>query len=353
MIDTTEDAVPDCRAAPVRRRFRALLESGAQVRVAGKGKRDPEAFVARYAPRCAVDLFGATYFLGDYLYDEALGFFVGFFVPPAEPGRAPDAVYPRIFYKDSSLLWRVASHFIHDPEEYWVGKGDVRVEWVGEEEYVCSVEETTNLPFEVQAAFDTASRAGTRRRDDDAIELVLRQAPSGRIEPYADFTRPRLENGGQINRGRPVARFKRKGDPASLSFAAGYEPDLGSGVVARSVSGSDYFGGDVAKFRVLSVNRKIQYMFFASPTHAWLNPPQALTQELSTYGVRLVDVHAHEDAFVPGYEYHEVDADGRTLRSQIPEGYAGDPHPDDPHRSDASRWLDALAVVQEFRKRLL
>jgi hypothetical protein len=46
-------------------------------------------------------------------------------------------------------------------------------------------------------------------------------------------------------------------------------------------------------------------------------------------------------------EYHEDDS------SQIPEGYAGAPHPDDPHRADASKWVEALPVVREFRKKVL
>ena len=49
--------------------------------------------------------------------------------------------------------------------------------WVGDDEYVESIEETTNLPYEVQAAFDIASRAGRKRQDDDAIGRVLRRAP--------------------------------------------------------------------------------------------------------------------------------------------------------------------------------
>ena len=177
--------------------------------------------------------------------------------------------------------------------------------------------------------------------------------PAGRVEPYADFTKPRQADSTNINRGRRVARFLRRGDPESLVFTAGYEPDLDDGVMEESISPSRFFGGEIRKFRVLSTNRKIQYMFFASPTHAWLNPPQALTTELSTYGVRLVDVAADEDAFVPGYEYHEEDESGFILHTQIPVGFAGDPHPDNESRADASRWVEALPIIKEFRKKLL
>lgn len=348
-----ESVEADCRTRHVRRRFRDLLRGGAVLRPAGSAKDAPEILLRRYMPVCAVDLFDATYFLSGYLYDEALGFFVGFLVL-RDPGGGPVRhIYPRLFYKDSSLMWRVASHFVHDSDEYWIGKGDTRRYFVGDDEYVCSVEETTNLPFEVQAAFDVASRVRPRKRDDDAVELVLRRAPSGRVKPYADFVAPRRKNTVRINGGRSVARFKKTGDPGSLTFTPGYEPDLEQGVVGQSVTWSDFFGGELRKFRVLSTNRKIQYMFFSSPTHAWVNPPQALTRELSTYGVRLVDVEAHDDLFVPGYEYHEVDEHGVVTHSQIPEGYVGEPHPDDPHRSDAAAWLEALPVIQEFRRRLL
>ena len=55
----------------------------------------------------------------------------------------------------------------------------------------------------------------------------------------------------------------------------------------------------------------------AGPRHAWIIPPQATTTELSTYGVRTVDVEADEDVFVPGFEYHFMDGD--HLHTQIPE----------------------------------
>ena len=110
---------------------------------------------------------------------------------------------------------------------------------------------------------------------------------------------------------------------------------------------SSFFGGELRKYRIMSANRTIQYLFMASPTHAWVNPPQTLTTELSTYGVRTLDVLADDVLFVPGYEYHDPGD------SQIPEGFAGDPHPKDPHRSDASAWLEALPVIREFRRRVL
>lgn len=352
-MDSDRPAIPDTSTARVRRRFRSLINNGARLRPAGAARSNPDALLDAYMPRCSVELFGTTFFLTRYLYDEALNFFVGYVVHGVDDKDPGVSIYPRIFYKDSSLVWRVASHFVHDPLEYWIGKGDVRTIRVDDEEYVCSVEETTNLPYELQHAFDLCSRAGKSKRDDDAVELVLRRAPSGRIAPYADFTAPRRNAGTRINRGRPVARFTKPGDPTSLRFTSGFEPDLRAGLADSWVTGSRFFGGELRKYRVLSTNRRIQYLFFASPTHAWLNPPQALTTELSSYGVRLVDVHADDDLFVPGFEYHEEEADGTVTHSQIPAGFAGAPHPDDPHRHDASMWVEALPIIQEFRRRFL
>ena len=144
-----------------------------------------------------------------------------------------------------------------------------------------------------------------------------------------------------------MARFLRAGDPASLRFARGFEPDFARGVLEEGRSASRFFGGELLKFRILSTNRRIQYQFAASPAYAWVNPPQTLTTELSSYGVRTLDVLADEDLFLPAYEYHEPG------HSQIPEGYAGPPHPDDPDRADTTSWLEALPVIREFRSKVL
>jgi len=57
----------------------------------------------------------------------------------------------------------------------------------------------------------------------------------------------------------------------------------------------------------------------------------------------------------PGYEYHYLDdeQDPPEIFSQIPDGFAGATHPRDDTRADASRWLDRLPVIREFRRRLL
>jgi hypothetical protein len=87
----------------------------------------------------------------------------------------------------------------------------------------------------------------------------------------------------------------------------------------------------------------------------WIIPPQATTTELTSYGLRSVDVIADEDMCLPGYEYHFLDEteDPPVFVSQIPEGYAGPVNEVDDSRADASPWLNQLPVVQEFRRRVL
>ena len=122
---------------------------------------------------------------------------------------------------------------------------------------------------------------------------------------------------------------------------------VATSLLEENTTQSKFFGGTLCKFRILSSNREIQYLFFSSPTHAWVTHPQALSTELSTYGVRTVDVLAPDEMSIPGYEYHE---DGH---SQIPAGYAGAPHPMEPDRSDASAWLEELPVIRDFRAKVL
>jgi hypothetical protein len=187
---------------------------------------------------------------------------------------------------------------------------------------------------------------------------VLRRAPERRIEPYEDFAAPRRrarsDPRNRIHRGRPVAWFTREKDPSSLRFAAGFEPDFARGVVEESRSRSNLYGGEIRKFRILSRNARIQYQFVAAPRLAWIIPPQALSTEITSYGVRTIDVAADEDLFVPGYEYHYVDASETPpqLHSQIPVGFAGAASEVDPSRSDASPWIERLPVIAEFRRAL-
>lgn len=357
---------PDARldaAGPreVEREFRALLAQGVALRPAGAARRDPARLLARgYLPRLRLRLFDATYFLCELRQDPSWEGTLRFFVAYVLPTRDSPALYPRLFSKDYSLVWRSPTHFIRSARENWMGKGAVRETRERGESVLATAEETTNLPLEIQAALDEASRRTRRlRRDERAVGLVVRRAPDDRIEPYADFTAPRrraqADPRNRIHGGRPVAWFTRANDPRSLRFAAGFEPDFARGVLGESRSASAFYGGVVRKFRILSRNRRIQYQFCAAPRHAWIVPPQALTTEITSYGVRSVDVLAAEDLCVPGYEYDFVDETGRMPQrhSQIPEGFAGAPSALDPARRDASAWLDRLPVLQRFRARVL
>lgn len=358
--EIVESSAPaDLTPRQVRREFEGLLDQGVALRPAGEAKEDPESLLWGHAPRHKVRLFDTAYYLTDLRYDDDLGFFVAYVY--REGTRAPRqrAIHPRIFYKDVSLVWRAATHFIATDEENWVGKGDLKVAMVDGEEVEYGAEETTNLPLEIQCALDVVSRRVKRaRRDDDAMALILRHAPPDRFEPYRDFTGPRrramADPRNLVNRGKPVAWFARPGDPGSLRFAAGFAPDFEKGILEVGRSGSRLYGGEVRKFRILSRNREIQYQFLAAPRHVWIVPPQTLTREIMSYGVRTVDVHADEDLCVPGFEYHfmDEDEDPPCLHTQIPQGFAGAPSEEDPSRADASPWLEKLPVIQEFRRKV-
>jgi len=335
-----EDVAPQ----RVRRALEAHLAAGGRLRPAGSARSRPRALLRWYPPRHAISLFDAHFQLAELREDDNFRYFVAY----VRLGGARD-VHPRLFYKDQSLIWRCATHYIAVGGGLWVGKGDTKV--LGGMEY--SAEETTNLPFELQAALDECSRRAKRVvRDTAALGRLLRRAPAGRIQAYDDFLRPRrraaARRADRVNGGRPVAWFERRGDPDSLRFAPGFAPDFGH-IVDSARSASRMYGGAIRKLRFLSKNRRIQYQFVASPRLVWMLPAQTLTSELSSYGVRTLDVEADEDLFVPGYEYHYVE-DGE-LYTQIPKGYAGAASEIDPTRADAGPWLERLPVIRAFRRR--
>jgi hypothetical protein len=344
----------------VAREFRRLIDSGVPIRCAGDARDNPECLLSSgYTPKYKVDLFDASYYLTNVRQNPDIRFFVAYVVQKNHRTRRTE-IFPRIFYKDISLIWRSASHFVRSEDENWIGKGEMRTYVIDGEEIEQSVEETTDLPLEIQTALETLSRKARRVPFDEvAIALVLRRGPDDRIEPYRDFLEPRERARSNprnlINRGRSVARFNRKNDPTSLRFAKGFEPDFDRGVVEVGTSKSKLYGGRLKRFRVLSKNRKIQYLFFAGPHSVWIIPPQTTAGNLTSYGVRAIDVIADEDLCIPGYEYHFMDhsEDPPVLVSQIPEGFAGAANGFDPARADASRWIDRLPVIQEFRRKLL
>jgi hypothetical protein len=349
----------DVAPGRIRSEFRALLSGGAWLLPAGAARRSPRRLLSRYPPSHRVDLFDTRYYLSSLRQNPDIRFFVAYVVQtPAGARRA--RVWPRIFYKDVSLVWRSASHYVRSERDNWIGKGEVRDFVVAGEAIEAAVEATTDLPVEVQTALEALCRRARRvPTDHDAVAWVLRRGPDGRLDPYADFTGPRrrarADRRNLVHGGRPIARFTRRDDPTSLVFAAGYAPDFARGVLERSASTSTLYHGRVRRFRVLSRNREIQYLFFAGPRQVWLAPPQATTTELSSYGVRTIDVEAPEELSIPGYEYHYVDEaeDPPRLVSQIPAGFVGAQSDVDDARADASPWLERLPVVREFRRKLL
>ena len=363
-----EAVVPAAVPAPmepaeVRRALRALLEAGAKLRPVGTARRDPSVLLrGQWAPTALVELFGNLFFVSDYFQTPQLRFFVVLVAQPGVDGRVR-VIHPRIFYKDGSLSWRSASHMVSSDDDFWIGKGDVCLRREGGQEWEESSESTTDLPFELQDAMEElARRTRNVRHGAEALDLVLRNAPATRLRAYRDFTGPREEAARNprnlIHGGRSIARIRARAgrkDPASLAFAAGYEPDFRGGVVQCSSSRSVLYGGRLRRYRILSRNRRVQYLFFAGRRQVWMLPPQALTTVLSSYGVRTVDVVVDDDLVCPAYEYHFLDdtEDPPVFYSQIPEGFAGKTAPTDPSRADASPWLDRLPVMQEFRRVVL
>ena len=208
----------------------------------------------------------------------------------------------------------------------------------------------------MQAALDDVSQRNRRKLNDKRIlSLVLRNAPSNRIWPYQDFEAPReramKSRVNRINNNRSIAWFADDDDPGSLQIEPGFEPDFGA-VIDVSTSRSSMYGGEIRKYRLASRNRRIQYLFVAGPHQVWLVNPQAFTVELSSFGLRTVDVVADEDLCIPGYEFFDNAGTGE-LDDQIPPGFAGPVCPVDPDRADASPWNERLPVVQLFRRLVL
>ena len=340
--------------------FRRLLAEGATLHPAGMARHDPSSLLApRFAPRYEVELFDTRILLTDPHQTPELRFFVAYVVQRAPRSEQP-RVFPRIFYKDISLIWRAASHRIVSAHDAWIGKGDVRTFERDGRPFLESVESTTDLPLELQTALEEVlRRAHHVRSGARALDLVLRTTSRARILPYPEFLRPRREAAADprrlINGGRKVARFRRAGDPTSLRFVRGFEPDFEGGLVETSRSRSTLYGGSVRRYRVVSSNRKIQYLFMVAPRHAWVIPPQSLGRELTSFALRPIDVHIDDDLAIPGFEFHFMDesVDPPRMHSQIPAGYAGAPSPLDEARCDASRWIEAMPVMRSFREQVL
>jgi hypothetical protein len=344
------------------REFRDLINAGAKFRIAGRAKHNPDQLLSLgYTPKHKIELFDTRFYLTNVRQNPELRFLVSYVVQQnRSTGRTE--IFPRIFYKDLSLVWRSASHFC-EIDGLWVGKGATYATIEDGYEIETSQESTTDMPIEMQTALENLL-AWTRRpaRDGRILGMVLREAPPGRVQPYADFTEPRhaaaATPGNLINGGRSIARFTRRNDPTSLRFVSGYEPDFDQGLIEKSQSKSRLYHGKLKRYRILSKNRKIQYGFIAGPKHVWIIPPQTTTTELSSYGVRTIDVIADDDLFIPGYEYHYMDdsddqQDEPSLYSQIPAGFAGRRCEHDESKADAAPWLDQIPVIQEFRRKVL
>lgn len=355
---------PSIRAASLtpaqaRREFQQLIDAGVPVLPAGTARKQPLRFVALYPPSFKLEMFGTRFYLTTVRQNPSLRFCVAY-VAQAHFRTGRMQIFPRVFYKDGSLVWRCASHIAREGAGIWIGKGAVKTTLRDDGEYIQSVEATTDLPLEMQTVLEDLGRSVNRvKPDHTALFKLLRRVPHGRIEPYRDFLDPRrraqADRRRLINGRRRIAFFRKPGDPTSLRFVTGYEPDFSRGVVEHARSHSNLYGGTIERYRVLSKTKRIQYLFFKGPENAWIVPPQAMTTELSSFGVRTIDVRIDDNLCVPGYEYHycvDETVDPPEMHSQIPAGFVGHVNSHDPARSDASPWLEQMPVIREFRRRL-
>lgn len=344
----------DLHSNQVAREFSELLNNGCRLKFSSVGSdavdKLKKLFSKGLKPKHKIELFETTFYFSNVRQMPELRFFVCYVVQQRN-------IYPRIVYKDLSLAWRAASHFTYLQDDIWIGKGDVRDGVIDGEEVEFSEESTTDLPLEMQTAVERLLGWSKKPSSGSGIlDLVLRKSPPERIRPYQDFLKARVaaqsNRKNLINGGCAVAKFKRTNDPRSLSLVKGFEPDFRNSIVEHSQSHSKLYGGTLNRFRILSHNKKIQYYFIAGAKHVWLLPMQALTTELSSFGVRTIDVVADDDLFIPGYEYHhfEETKNGLELYSQIPPGYAGEICPLDEDKADASPWLEKIPLIQKFRK---
>ena len=341
----------------VRDEFKHLLASAYRLEHKGQAKARASNYLpSTRPPKHVIDLFGVRYYLSDIRREAGFRFFVAYIVMP-QIGVHRRKIYPRIFYKDSSLIWRSASHLIKTGNEHWIGKGDLKP--VVEEGRIAyySAEETTNLPYEIDAALDTISRSSVEVKIDKlAQEMVLRNAPENRVEPYADFTMPRRKAMANpnfaINNNQKIAWFENANNPRSLRFAPGFKPDFKQGLIDTSHSRSKMYGGEIIKYRIASDNRQVQYLFIVGQTQAWIIPPQPLDTLLTSYGVRAVDADVDEDLCIPGFEFHYLEHEDEpgSLYSQIPKGYVGPASEADPDRASASPWIEKMPIMRSFRK---
>jgi len=339
--------------------FKKLFSRGYRLELKGQAKnRAPDYLIRTRSPKYLIELFGVRYYLSEIRREAGFRFFVAYVVMPQTTKQAK-RIYPRIFYKDSSLIWRSASHLIKTGNEHWVGKGDLKPVLENGEINLYSAEETTNLPYEIDSALDTISRSSAEVIvDKSAQEMVLRNAPEDRVRPYADFSTPRRKAMSNpeyaINHNQKIAWFNRVNKPTSLRFANGFKPDFKHGLIDSSQSRSKMYGGDINKYRIASTNRQVQYLFIVGKIQAWIIPPQPLDNLIISYGVRAVDADVDEDLCIPGFEFHyyEFEDDAESLYSQIPKGFVGPPSEADPDRASASPWIEKLSIMIEFRKHL-
>ncbi len=256
LIQASVDRLP-LSPAKVESEFMELIDGKIKLVVKGSAKKNPKILLSKgLKPKHKIRLFDTTFYLTDPQTTPELLYVVAYILKGS-------TLYARILYKDISLIWRCASHCTYIKQELWVGKGDIKTVLDEEYEMTFSDESTTDLPLEMQTAMEHILQQSDKQRGSVAdIMSVLQKAPGERVAPYADFRIPRKKANSNpknlVNKGRSVASFMNPNDPRTLKIVKGFEPDFKKGIIEQSKSSSKLYGGPLKRFRILSVNKKIQ-----------------------------------------------------------------------------------------------
>ena len=92
-------------------------------------------------------------------------------------------VHARLIYKDGSLLWRCASHFAKSATEFWIGKGDLKLEVENGFYVYYTAEHTTDLPLEMQMAVESLTQPRRAACVTTAVALGAVRAARARRPP--------------------------------------------------------------------------------------------------------------------------------------------------------------------------
>ena len=156
--------------------------------------------------------------------------------------------------KDSSLVWRVATHFVRSEDDNWIGKGDTKWELIRRRRVLVQRGGDREPAFS-RCRKRSTSLAGAAR-SHGGITTRSRSSCSAATEiasnPFAEFVTPRRRAAERyrIHGGKPIARFHSQGRSQHAALREGLRTGLPTrGWWTQSSSHSKLYGGPVTKFR--------------------------------------------------------------------------------------------------------